>query len=239
MANKHIILAVLILLSGIFVYPQPKHGIFSIAFSGNYTTSSRLYLSPKSSDPELRNSSYEIDDILSPSVEACMRIGDGLFLSLGTEYIRKTKGGIYINVFEENKIASVEVEDGYVVIPAELSLHYLLPVSSKTFKLYIYGGAAYYYGKHVRKLGNAETETVDRKFSYGIQTGVDFEYAISNMFSIKSGLKFRDPEISLTTGYKNSNINYNNTVISPGKNNFDSKINLNGIVYSLGFKIDL
>lgn len=212
---------------------------FSFIVKENYTSTSRLYLSPKSTDEVERNSSYDLDKIFSPAIEIRYRVAGRLFLGLNVEYINKTRKGIFLNVIEKGGVEYVEIEDGYKIIPVELSVLYQLPFSSDIFKVLISGGGAFYIGNHVRKLGDLQISNKNRKFAYGIQVGVDFEYVINSFFSLNGELKFRDPEVNLTTSYDNQTVQYGPRTLTMGKDHFDSKINIDGITYSLGFKITL
>jgi hypothetical protein len=211
----------------------------SFTLKGNYTSSSRLYLSPKASDETVRNSSYALDHIYSPALEVKYLLSEQLSLGLNIEYIKKTEKGIFVNVIEDRSVVSVEIEDGYGIVPVELSLYYHLPFSSDEWRLSIYGGGAFYIGSHIRKLGDLEVENLKRKLAYGIQVGVLCDYVINRFLAVSGELKFRDPEVSLTTSYKEQTVHYGSRTLIMGQNSFDSKINIDGITYSLGIKISI
>jgi len=234
---KYIIFIMLFIQAAGFAGSSGKK--FSFILKENYTSSSRLYLSPKSADVVERNSSFAIDHIFSPAFEVRYLFSDQMSFGLNIEYISKTRKGIFVNVIENRGVVSVETEDGYMIIPVELSLFYQLPFSSDVFKVSIYGGGACYFGSHIRKIGNLSVSNSSRKFAYGIQVGTAFEYVMNRYFSFTGELKFRDPEVSLTTGYDNQTFNYGPRTLSTGRGTFDSKINIDGITYSFGIKISI
>lgn len=237
MKYSKIILIILFVQTACFASGNGRR--FSFKLKENYTSASKLYLSPKSSDVVERNSSFAIDHIFSPALEIGYIITDQMSLGLNIEYISKTRKDIALNVIENRGIVTVETEDGYKIIPVELSLYYQLPFSSDVFKVSIYGGGAFYIGSHVRKIGDLSVSNYSRKLAYGIQVGTAFEYVINRFFSFTGELKFRDPEINLTTAYDNQTFHYGSRTLSTGRNTFDSKINIDGITYSFGIKISI
>jgi hypothetical protein len=218
---------------------QIKNTGFSFLVKENFTSSSRLYLSPKSPDIVERNSSYAIDNIFSPAFEIRYQISTQMFLGLNFEYVSKTRKGIYLDVLDNDRVESVELEEGYSVVPVEFSFLYQLPFSSDIFKVLMYGGMGCYIGNNIRKFGDVSISTAKRKFAYGIHVGVSFEYELNSFIAASGELKFRDPEVDITSAYDNRTVHYGDKTVLLGQDHFDSKINIDGITYSLGIKITI
>lgn len=47
-------------------------------------------------------------------------------------------------------------------------------------------------------------------------------------------MKFRDPELEVTSKYKTKRVNYNGATIVLAQDTFTSKINIDGVTFTLG-----
>ncbi len=210
-----------------------KH--FSIGVNGVYTTSARIYLNPNSSDPVLRNNAFGISDIINPSIDFRYRITNDIIIGIGTEYMRATAEGPNLTAFSGNSTVTINVNDGFLLIPLEISGYYLLPFSTEKFKFLMGGGAGYYYGKHIREFGDASVSTESRDFAYGIQVSVSMDYLIRDDITVHSEMKFRDPQFRVKSEYDKLEVDYNNQTIRLAQKTFDSKIDVDGVTFILGF----
>ncbi len=213
---------------------QFKDKKLSIGINGVYTTTAQIYLNPNSSDPILRNHSFEISDIFNPAIDIRYRVSDEIILGIGTEYMKTKATGPNLTAFSQNSTVTIDVNDGFILIPVEISGYYILPFSTERFKFLMGGGAGYYYGKHIREFGDAGISTVKHDFAYGIQVSVSMDYLVRDDITIHSEMKFRDPQFKIKSAYDKEEINYNDqTIILPQKT-FDSKIDVNGVTFILG-----
>lgn len=101
---------------------------------------------------------------------------------------------------------------------------------------YIYGGAGIYPASFVREMGSAELKTVEQQSGYGIQVGVSGDYKAYKDIIVSYGMKFRDPQVLIKSRYKNEEFVYNNRQYKVGQPEFDSKINVDGVVFMLGIR---
>lgn len=224
---------VITLLSGA-AWGQYNGNNFSVGVNAVYTTTAKLYLSPKSSDPVLRNKYFSLAGITDPSVYLRYRLTDDLIIGLSTEYMEKTAVGWNLTVFSGNRTVTVPVTDGFLMIPLELSLHYLIPFSSEKFKFLMGGGAGYYYGRQIRKFGSAEVISTESSFAYGIQVSVSMDYAATSRLFVHSEMKFRDPQFTVSNRYTRDQVQYNGGIVSLPQNSFYSKINVDGVTFLIG-----
>lgn len=206
---------------------------FSLSINANYTTTAKVYTNPNSNDINLRNRSIPLEDLLSPSIDLRIRLSESLLLGLTTEWIEKI-GSNEIFVQSNSGSRSVTVSEGFKVLPVELSIHYLVPFSTNTFKFLIGGGLAYYYGSHIRRLGGEDVSNIKRDFAYGIQVGISSDYLVTPFLSIRGEMKFRDPEFSLTSKYNQESVIYNGQRVWFVRDEFDSKVNVDGVTFILG-----
>ncbi len=231
MVKKALILSLLI---PIICKAQFNGKKFGVGLNAVYTTTAKIYLSPNSSDPVIRNSSFPVDGIVNPSIYFNYLIFDDLIISFSTEYMEKTSTGNNLTAFSGDSTVSVQLNDGFRLIPIELSIYYVLPFSSEKFKYSIGGGVAYYYGKHIRTFSDESIKTIERKFAYGIQVSVAVDYLITSNLGFHSEMKFRDPQFNLKSQYEKMEVQYRGKTIRLGQNTFDSKVNIDGVTFVLG-----
>jgi outer membrane protein W len=207
---------------------------FSAGVNAVYTTTAKLYLSPKSSDPVLRNKFFPLAGILNPSVYVKYRLTGDLVLGLSSEYMEKTAVGWNLTVFSGNRTVTVPVTDGFKMIPIELSLYYLIPFSTEKFKFLMGGGAGYYYGKQIRKFGSAGVTSSESNFAYGIQVSVSMDYLATKNLIVHSEMKFRDPQFTVNNKYTKAEVQYNGGTVNLPQSSFYSKINIDGVTFVVG-----
>lgn len=203
-------------------------------FWGNYTTSAKIYLSPFSSDPFIRNSFFSVGGFYHYSFEYGYFVLDDILVSINIEYARASSSGKNLTVLQQLLTSTIEVEDGFEVYPIELSIYYMLPFSLEKFKFFMGGGVGVYFGNHIRKFGDASVSNLERKFAYGIQVAALMEYQINNFLSALVGMKFRDPQFTVKNKYDKKEVSYQNKIILVAQDSFDSKINLDGLNFMLG-----
>lgn len=225
---NHIVILFVISFAGI--HAQSEGNKFSISLNYNYTTTSRLYLQPNSSDPFLRNLYNELEDINSVSAEFRFEILEDLLIGLGSEFINKTFQNPNFNLGGRR----IEIKDGFSVVPVEMSLYYLLPFSTQRFKFFMGGGGGIYFGKHIREIGDVFFENEESQIGYGMHVGVGMEYFIRDFLSIRGQMRFRDPEFKMKSRYSNSIVNYNGNSYLISTDSYNSKANLDGVTFTIG-----
>jgi hypothetical protein len=224
----------LIIICAFKTYSQYDDRNFSISLNAVFTTNAKIYLTPFSSDPILRNNAFPLSDILNPSLELRYRLSEPLIIGLNVEYMRTVESGPGLTVFEGSSTRTIIVEDGFLFIPLELSLLYILPFSSESFKFIMGGGAGYYIGDHIRKVGDVTVSNEERRTAYGIHVSAGLGYQIIKDGFINFQMKFRDPQFTVKSRYSSRTINYQGRTVRLAQDTFDSKVNINGITFMLG-----
>lgn len=232
MKFKVVIVIVISLSANILAQFDKNYGI---SINAVYNTSARIYLSPNSSDIILRNNSFLIENIFNPAVDFRYKMSESIIVGFNTEYMTSTSIGPNLTVFLGNSTVTIDVEDGFRLFPLELSAYYLLPFSIERFKFLMGGGIGYYIGSHVRKFGDVEVSNAERKTAYGIHVSISMDYLIKDFISVRSEMKFRDPQFTVKSKYSKKEVNYNGNVIRLAQDSFDSKINVDGVTFILGF----
>ncbi|MFH1194176.1 MAG: hypothetical protein V1720_00610 [bacterium] len=230
---NHILLIIMIVLPGLINAQYSGEG-FGFACNYSYTTTSRLYLNPNASDPFTRNQNIPMDDIYGYSLDVRYRLSESIILGINADLITKTGVSTNVVVISDASVISVEAEDGYKLIPLEFSAYYLLPISVEKFKFYMGGGIGIYFGSHIRKFKDVEAVNENRSFEYGIQVAVGMDYMITNFFSVRGEMKFRDPEFEMTSTYSKKEFQIGETKYSIPHDKFDSKVNIDGATFSIG-----
>ncbi len=229
---KHFIIFLLFLSA--YANAQYNENNFSIGLNFVYTTDARIFLNPNSPNPVERNSSFGLSDIINPGINFRYKLFDEVLLGLNLEYMKSTATGMNEKVISNGIRRDINVEDGFEIIPIELSIYYILPFSTEKFKFLMGGGLGYYYGSMIRKFGDAEVSNAKRDFAYGVQVAIDMDYLLSDNIAIKGEMKFRDPQISVKSMYNKQQYNYNGKIVKLTRQEFDSQIDVNGITFVLG-----
>ncbi len=231
---KHLpIIFIIVSLCAVSSYSQYGTNSFLVNFNANYTTTAKIYLNPYSSDIDVKNRYLNVEDIFSPSIDIRYKLSEEIIIGLSSEYL-KSDVNADLSAIGPNGIVSVVVKEGYDLIPIELSAFYLLPFSTEHFKFQLGGGLGYYIGNRFKKFGDASVSTVKREFAFGIQAITTCDFLINEFLSVRGEMKFRDPEFELHSKYDNTTINYDGIQIKIPKQEFDSKVNIDGITFTLG-----
>ncbi len=210
---------------------RAEERLFSLTVKGSYTTASRLFPNPDSQNPIERGRFVPIDEFFGYGVEIRYLFGEtNLALGLGAEYISVTKP-------QEIRLSdsrSIPVEDGYRVIPVELTAYFLIPVSGPTVGVLMGGGAGAYVGRRVYSIAGVEAGTTDRGLGFGIHVLGGVVYKINEWFSLSGDMKFRDVQFSSTNAFSVPQVVYNGILVNVSRTPFDSQVHTDGIVFQLG-----
>lgn len=206
---------------------------FSLTLNYNYITTSKLFLQPNSPDEFLRGIHQDFDDIKSYSAEIRYKISESIFIGLASEIIEKT----VINPSFNLAGSHAEVREGYKVIPFELSIYYQMPFSTKKFKFFM-GGGGLYIGKHIRQIAAVSFNDAGSKYGFGIHVAFGMDYFINNYLSLRGQMRFRDPELELNSKYSESIVDYNGRTFLLSTRTFNSKVNVDGVTFSIGLAIN-
>ena len=218
---------------------QYNGSFISIGVYGVYTTSASIFLNPNASDVVIRNQSFVIEDITNPGADIRIRISEPLILGLNVEIIEKTESGPNLSAFVGGSVVRINVEDGFKLVPVELTAYYLLPFSTEGWKFLMGGGIAYYNGEFIRKVGSTGVSNVQKEAEFGIHVSASLDYIPISFAVIRFQMKFRDPQFTVSSKYAQQEIEYQgHTVVLPG-DSFDTKINLDGITFMLGLAVQI
>jgi len=211
------------------------HGI-SVALKGSLTTASRVFTDPNSSDSFRRSQSFSLEDFFGYGVEVRYQLPEtNVAIGLSADYIETTIGqSVPISTSK-----SIPVEDGYRVIPLELTGYFLIPVSGQTFGVFMGGGVGGYFGRRVYKLGETEALTTDAGLGFGIHVLGGLSYRFTEWFSLSAEMKFRDLQFQTTNQFATSPAMYQGMPISVNRGPFDARVHTDGVIFQLGTVFNL
>jgi hypothetical protein len=226
-----IIFKIFLILSfcSIILSAQANGKNFGLSFNANYTTTSQLFLQPNSSDQIIRASHQSLNDIYSYSIELRFSLSETIILGLGSEIIQKT--------FDNTLTLSgskLIINDGYKVIPIEISAYYLVPFSTEKFKMFMGGGAGFYLGNHIREIGDVTISNETKKAGFGIHVAVGFDYLIHEFIALRMQMRFREPEFRMESKYSDVNVNYLGKKYILPSESFSSKVDIDGVTFTFG-----
>ena len=230
---------ILIILFGTSSFAQFGAGGIGIAVNAVYTTSAEIYLNPNSSNPEVRNRSFTLENIWNPGLDIRYRFSTNFILGLNVEYIKKSAYAPNLTAFINNQVFVFEVEDGLSAIPIELTAHYYFPFSTEEFKFVMGGGLGYYIGEFVRKFQDVDLEIAQRKFALGFHVSASMDYIIVENLSARFEMKFRNPQYTVTSKYSKTEVIYQGNVIQLPDNAFDTKVDIDGLTFLIGLVINI
>ena len=220
-------------------FAQFGAGKIGIAVNAVYTTSAEIFLNPNSSNSEVRNKSFTLENIWNPGIDFRYRFTNEFILGLNIEYIKKTAYAPNLTAFIGNQVFVFEVEDGLSAIPIELTAHYYFPFSTEDFKFIMGGGLGYYIGEFVRKFQGVDLEITQRKFALGFHVSASMDYIIIENLSARFEMKFRNPQYTVTSKYSKTEVTYQGNVIQLPENAFDTKVDIDGLTFILGLVINI
>jgi outer membrane protein W len=220
-------------------FAQFGAGKIGIAVNAVYTTSAEIFLNPNSSNSEVRNKSFTLENIWNPGIDFRYRFTNEFILGLNIEYIRKTAYAPNLTAFIGNQVFVFEVEDGLSAIPIELTAHYYFPFSTEDFKFIMGGGLGYYIGEFVRKFQGVDLEITQRKFALGFHVSASMDYIIIENLSARFEMKFRNPQYTVTSKYSKTEVIYQGNIIQLPENDFDTKVDIDGLTFILGLVINI
>lgn len=225
--------ALLFLLSNV-LFGAERNSKYSVALKGTYTSTSKLFPTPDAAQEALRNRTVEFNDLLGFGLEIRRQLGDeSIEVGVGVEYLRTSKTGLASSPGGSPAVR-LPIEDGYRFIPLEFTGYYIVPFSSETVRFYMGGGAGFYYGERIYRVMNKTAQTVETQVAFGIHvlTGVDYHFG--RLLAVRGELKFRDPQFNMTSKFTTSEVEYNGTLYKLSQKPFISRVNLDGIVFTLG-----
>lgn len=203
---------------------------YAISVYGSLSTTSKLFHHPNDGDELVRSQFLPINSIFSAGIDIRRKLEPiSLDIGLNVEFISKTTTSS-VPVSSLN----VPIQDGFFVVPVELSGYFFVPVGNDHIALYMGGGAGAYIGSRKYAYAGAEAKTVNRETGYGIHILSGLEYNVTPTVSFRSEVKFRDVQFETVNRFTQPTAIYQGTAVPLEQDPFSSRINIDGMHLSVG-----
>ncbi len=207
---------------------------FSLSVKGSLTTGSQLFPNPTSAYEFQRAQFFSLKDIIGYGVELRYRFPEtDLAIALSADYLRKVEAS---DIRVAGKL--IPEEDGYRVIPVELTGYFIIPISGERIGVYMGGGVGAYFGRRVWRRANVEATTIDAGNGYGIHVLSGISYRFTGFFSLNVELKFRDLQFDSVTQFPVSQTLFGSTLVTLPTQPQQSRVHTDGMIIQLGAVVD-
>jgi hypothetical protein len=167
---------------------RAQEQLTSIALSGSLTTAPKLYPHPDDPDDLFRSQFLRLGTAYGGGIDIRRLIPAlRLWIGLSAEFITNSK----FFLIPYDAVWTIPVNDGYRVIPVEVSAYLPIPVGGETLLWTIGGGGGGYFGERRYTYGTAQAVNVEKTPGFGIHVLSDIEYFFSPLFSCRTEAKFR------------------------------------------------
>jgi hypothetical protein len=193
------------------VYAQEDN--YSLSIKLSYTTSSKIFLNPTSTDLLLRGKYFSIDNIYGWGIELRRKINDTqIQVGLSVDYVSKLED-----------IQPTNSKDGFWAIPIELTGYFYIPILEGDLKIFLGGGGGYYMGERTYYISQTKAQVIEHSPGAGIHILGGVDYLFYKGLGIRSQMKFRDVQFRTTSRIQDSNIG-----------DLQSQTNIDGMTIELG-----
>jgi hypothetical protein len=231
------VFAVLVLLGRLS--SQTLEPTFSFALRGSYTSTSKLFINPDAPSGELRGQFNSMDNIYGAGAELRWNVPAYSFaLSLSTELLSKTNAQEQLVAFT-SPARRLPVEEGFRLIPIEIGTQVFIPLGSDRVQLTMGGGVGAYIGSRFLKVAGVEAVERNTPVYYGIHVETSFDYRIRSGFFVRAEMRFRDPEFTTESEFKQAATQSGGVLVLFPRAPFRARINVNGLNFGLGVGIEM
>jgi len=218
-------------MGGVVVSAQEQH--YSVTAFGTFTTSSKLFYHPNDIDEFTRGQFFPLDNIFSVGIEVRMNIPAlRTQLGLSVEYISKSE---LINVPLSS--VTIPLEDGFRAFPTELTGYFMIPFGGEHIQMFMGGGVGVYPGIRTYDYAGAKAVPVEHSIGAGIHVVSGIEYVLNKQFSLRSTFKFRDVQFESVNRFTKATTTYNGTAVTLSSEALPSRINIDGMVVTVGIAV--
>jgi hypothetical protein len=223
----HTTLLLLILIEGI----EAQNHRYSVSLSGSYTTSSKIYHSYDEIDPARRDQFFSLSDIFGIGIDIRREFHDlRLQVGISAEYLETHENISYVI----SPSTSISVTDGFSAIPIEITGYFLIPVPLPRWKISVGTGVGFYWGSREYSYASVYPKPLERKIGIGIHVVTGVEFSLSEMFGIRTEVKFREVQFWSSEGFTETSIVLQDQVIVLSQEKIKSRISVDGMMLSAG-----
>jgi len=169
---------------------------FLFSSYGFYTNTSKISNNFSFTQFPYEEHTYTFDNIIGFGIDIRRKFVDENFtLGISTEYFSLTKSH-YENIY-------TSLKDGFSIIPIELSGYFNVPLNNQNLHWYVGGGMGLYLGKRNLTVNNTPSSS-SMNTGFGIHVSSGVEYFFSEIFGVRSEVKFRDAQFESINTFSHS-----------------------------------
>jgi hypothetical protein len=228
----------------ILVFPgqqaRTQDFLYSVSVLGSLNTTSELFHHPDDPDPLLRSEYYPLNTVLGGGLEVRrsftdLRLALGASVELLTKSETSTLSLTSLPTAQESQgvTVAVPVEDGYTVLPVELTVYVAIPVGNEALHFYIGAGGGAYIGRRRYTFAGLDASVTDHSAGYGIHVLAGSEYFLSPLFSLRSDVKFRDVHFETVNQFDRPVVSVEGHSVLVPKGDQASRVNIDGLSIAL------
>lgn len=238
MIRARSILTVVLAVAGTAFAPaQTDEWEWSVSAHGLVITSSKIYPNPDNPSFELRTATTPFESGLGYGAELSVRpFGASYHFGVSIEVLSQVK---LEQRFVGTVFRRVPVEEGYSMIPVEFGGQVYVPLGAKSWRVSMGGGVGAYFTRRIYSVAGVSAESVSRRIGFGIFVSVNSEYTVIPGISVVAGVKFRDPEVDVVNRFPVPSVTYEGITVPLQQGEIPSRINVDGMALSLGFRVAL
>jgi opacity protein-like surface antigen len=202
----------------------------SIALTGSYTTSSKIFFHPNEPDVFLAGQYSPIDHVAGLGIDVRRAFAPGtIALGLSAEYIdRKASSSVPVNGVE------VPVEDGFRAFPVELTGYCILPVGTAWLQVYMGGGGGLYFGERRYVYAGVPSRVDERSATAGIHVLGGLDWKLTELLSLRTEVRFRDVQLSTVNRFAAASATVPGGTVPLPQDPLVSRVNIDGMSLSAG-----
>jgi len=229
--SVRVLILTILLCSCPLVHGAAQEPLFSVAVKANLTTSARLFPNPNASDAFARAQSVSFTDFLGYGAEVRYHIpGTTLAIGVSADYI-VSRDSRTISASAQHQ---VPVEDGYRVIPVEMTGYFRIPITEGRFGIYMGGGLGAYFGEREYSVAGVAAATTATRTGFGIHVLGGVQYQFTEWLTLSAEMKFRDARFESTNSFAVPSVRYGDILVTLPPKPFESSIQTDGMVLQLG-----
>lgn len=208
---------------------------FEVNASLNYISSATIQFSPFSPDLVQRNLTTDTKGGYGYGVSIRKKfLLENLYIGLSADYVSITDDGQEADYISGKDIIRVRATEKITVIPVEITGYFNTPSFESDLNIYFGGGIGINYGNRTRKIGNVESETLEKTPGLNLVVLSGFEYLLEKNVSAFLEFRFRSGQFRVKGKYPQNSVVIDNFRFPLNNEELNSRIYLDGIKLSLG-----
>ena len=208
---------------------------FEVNASLNYISSATIQFSPFSADLVQRNLTADTKGGYGYGISVRKKLlFENLSVGLSADYV-SINDEEQEEDFESGKdIIRIRASEKLTVIPIELTAYFNTPSFQNDLNIYFGGGIGINYGDRKRKIGNVESETLDKTPGLNLVVLSGVEYNLEKNVLAFVEFRFRSGQYKVNSKYPVNSVEVDGFRFPLSNEELNSRIYLDGIKLSLG-----